>query len=146
MKKEELIEIIGHYGIEHQLKKLHEEVYELTEAILLDMDLDHITEEFADVQVLLAQIKAYSELDDSEIKEIFDYKVERQIKRIYEEDPKTVPEKQFKVGDTIKCVDSHECVEMMMSLSKKGVQTDFVYEKNGIKGLWLVVTEVENGG
>lgn len=146
MKKEELTEIIGHYGIEHQLKKLHEEVYELTEAILLRERRSHILEEFADVQVLLAQIKAYSELDDFEIKEIFDFKVERQIKRIYEENPKTVPEKQFKVGDIIKCVDSHECVEMMMSLSMKGIQTDFVYEKNGIKGLWLVVTEVENGG
>lgn len=146
MKKEELTEIIGHYGIEHQLKKLHEEVYELTEAILLRERRSHILEEFADVQVLLEQIKIWFDLNDYDIESSGNMKIDRQIKRIYEEDLKTVPEKQFKVGDTIKCVDLHECVDMMMSLSMKGIQTDFVYEKNGIKGLWLEVTEVENGG
>ena len=80
-----LLKIIRHYGLRNQLKKLHEEIYELSEAILDERSTyyhEHITEEFADVQVLLSQIKEYFDLDDKEIKQFFDYKVERQIKRM----------------------------------------------------------------
>lgn len=85
-KRRELTEIVKHYGIEHQLKKLHEEVFELTEAILrASKGRREVLEEFADVQVLLAQIKIWYDLEDQDIKNCFWYKVDRQITRMEEE-------------------------------------------------------------
>jgi hypothetical protein len=45
----------------------------------------------------------------------------------------------LKVGDTIKCANKEDCVNTMTELAKCGVETDFLYEKDGKKGLWLVV-------
>ena len=41
------------------------------------------------------------------------------------------------VGDTIKCADADDCINTMIKLSKEGVETDFLYEKDGECGLWL---------
>ena len=46
------------------------------------------------------------------------------------------------VGDTIHCLDKDMCVYLMQQLLKEGIETDFLYEKDGVKGLWLEVTEV----
>lgn len=48
-------------------------------------------------------------------------------------------EYEVKVGDAIKCHDKDELVRVMGELVKQGIYTDFLFEKNGIKGLWLVV-------
>lgn len=48
----------------------------------------------------------------------------------------------LKKGDTIKC-SKDEIVDVMMELEKEGVTTDFLYEKDGEKGYWLVVRKVE---
>ena len=48
----------------------------------------------------------------------------------------------LKVGDTIKCHDNDDMVEYMMALNKEGVETDFVYELNGVKGLWLEIVKI----
>ena len=48
---------------------------------------------------------------------------------------------RLQVGDTIRCTDSDDMVEIMHKLSSDGVYTDFLYEKDGEKGYWLVVTE-----
>ena len=48
----------------------------------------------------------------------------------------------LKVGDTIKCHDKEEMVDLMMELEKENITTDFMYEKDGQKGLWLVVEKV----
>lgn len=48
------------------------------------------------------------------------------------------------VGDTIKCHDKDELVRVMGELVKQGIYTDFLLEKNGIKGFWLVVERVED--
>ena len=45
----------------------------------------------------------------------------------------------LKVGDTIKCRDTEDLVETMKELQDNGIETDFLYEKNGEKGLWLIV-------
>lgn len=97
--KDKLLKIINHYEIAHQLKKLNEECFELIEAIrdyeedLIRVDCDdyytqhlkkHIEEEFADVMVLLGQIKFYYELDDERIKKIMEEKIDRQLDRIKE--------------------------------------------------------------
>lgn len=46
----------------------------------------------------------------------------------------------LKVGDTIKCHDPDDMVDKMEELTKPGINTDFVYEKDGKEGFWLVVT------
>lgn len=47
--------------------------------------------------------------------------------------------KDLKVGDTIKCVDNNDAIDAMTKLAKDGIQTDFLYEKDGKKGIWLIV-------
>lgn len=43
------------------------------------------------------------------------------------------------VGDTIQCSDRDELLAIDQELIKEGYQTDFMYEKDGEKGLWLVI-------
>lgn len=110
--KNDLLKIINHYGIEHQQRKLNEEAFELQEAIIKHenkgpvvtsienlnkiacsvsnkkyemLSIKNIEEEFADVIVLLSQIKYYYELDDKRIKKIMDEKIARQLERMKNE-------------------------------------------------------------
>ena len=88
-----------------QLKYFQSEVFELNEAILQyehinnydhtssnfktygnNMLLDHITEEIADVWVMLTQFKEYYGITTEKIDEIIDYKVARQLERIKSEE------------------------------------------------------------
>ena len=46
------------------------------------------------------------------------------------------------IGDTIKCKDPKEMVDLMYALNYEGIETDFMYEKDGEKGLWLEVVKV----
>ena len=46
------------------------------------------------------------------------------------------------VGDTIKCNNSDEAIELMKELALEGIETDFLYEKDGVHGLWLEVKKV----
>lgn len=85
MKNNRYHKIIEHYGINNQLKKLSEEVYELQESILEQHNIEHILEEYADVEVILEQIKQFFNLDDEKIELIKDYKVARQLYRIRNE-------------------------------------------------------------
>lgn len=48
----------------------------------------------------------------------------------------------LQVGDTIKCHDKEEMLGLMYELQKENIITDFLYEKDGIQGLWLVVEEI----
>jgi len=41
-------------------------------------------------------------------------------------------------GDTIKCSNAMEIIDVMQALEKEGYSTDFLYEKDGKKGLWIV--------
>ena len=74
--------IINHYGVNAQLKKLTEEVYEFEEAVLEKHNKEHITEEIADVFVILSQFIVKFNLDEDKIMEIMEQKVNRQIKRM----------------------------------------------------------------
>lgn len=96
--KDKLLKIINTYGVLPQLKYLQSEVFEFNEAIIQfengnwlgELDFEnaeikakqHIIEEFADVMVMLEQFKAYYELDNQEIMNIMEYKINRQIDRI----------------------------------------------------------------
>ena len=99
--KEDLLKIIKHYGINSQQRKLEEEVFELQEAITthelkqsVEYDIplteivgtkEHITEELADVLVLLGQIIHYYDIDKKEIEKLLKYKIGRQLRRIENE-------------------------------------------------------------
>lgn len=77
--------IINHYGINAQLKKLNEEVYEFEEAVLEKHNKEHITEEIADILVILQQFKEKYNIDLAEINKVMKNKVDRQIRRIEKE-------------------------------------------------------------
>lgn len=90
----DLIKIIKHYGINAQQRKLAEEVFELQEVITiyesrksaeLANTREHITEEIADVLVLLFQFNEYYGLDIDDISKIMDNKIKRQLERIKNE-------------------------------------------------------------
>lgn len=88
--KNKLKAIFNKHGASAQLKKLGEEVFELQESIINYIDcgyidgterLNHITEEFADVMVVLNQIKEVYKLDEDEIMNIMKLKIDRQCER-----------------------------------------------------------------
>lgn len=88
--KTKLKKIFEKHGVSKQLKKLSEEVFELQEAIIDYTDFGfidivgyekHIKEEFADVMVILNQIKEVLELNEDEIKDIMEFKIDRQCER-----------------------------------------------------------------
>ena len=47
----------------------------------------------------------------------------------------------LKVGDKIKFHDKDDLIKTMTELAKCDIETDFMYEKDGENGLWLVVTK-----
>lgn len=48
----------------------------------------------------------------------------------------------LKNGDTIKCSSPDEAIDLMDELDREGYDADFLYEKDGEKGLWLEILEV----
>ena len=91
--------ILDHYGLMPQHKQLAEEHYELTEACIVAEtsskntgDITNamrsaITEELADVFVLMSQIRQYFGIEQADITNVYAKKVERQLQRI-ENEPK----------------------------------------------------------
>lgn len=96
--KEDLLKIIEHFGINNQQRKLEEEIFELEEAITINQlketveyeiplteivgTREHITEELADVMLLLEQFKTYYGITSEEITNLFWNKVARTLQRI----------------------------------------------------------------
>ena len=87
--KENLLQIVNHYGLKHQLKYIHTEYYELDETILNyitgNEDREHIAEELSDCFVMLKQFQYYYGIEDKDIEKIMKYKIDRQLKRIEKE-------------------------------------------------------------
>lgn len=54
---------------------------------------------------------------------------------------KGIGERMIQVGDAIKCHDKEDMVNTMSELEKENIHTDFLYEKDGVKGFWLVVVD-----
>lgn len=93
--KEDILKIINHYGVNHQLRKFQEEVFELNEAIIkaeenlaLEKYIEHIAEEIADVLHMLIQFILYYEIPEEDIRKVLEYKVNRQSKRVDNEKTK----------------------------------------------------------
>lgn len=96
--KDKLLEIINHYGVLPQLKYWQSEVFELSEEIIefeydeyyyyepvAEQHKKHITEEIADVLVMLSQFQHYYDITDEQIKEVMEQKIDRQLERIANE-------------------------------------------------------------
>lgn len=100
--KEDILKIINHYGVNHQLRKFNEETYELQEAIInaennrligiirkpCELAIEHIAEEIADVLHMLIQFILYYEIPEEDIRKALEYKVNRQSKRVDNEKTK----------------------------------------------------------
>lgn len=97
--KTKLEKIINHYGVNHQLKYFQGEVFELTESIFqyeeqkrvceqccnelhIEKEKQHITEEIADVLVMLEQFIHYYDINPIDIEIIKEFKINRQLERI----------------------------------------------------------------
>ena len=48
----------------------------------------------------------------------------------------------LKIGDVIRCHDKVDIIEMHNELARNGIQTDFVFERNGKQGLWLEIKQI----
>lgn len=89
-------QIIEHYGVIPQLKYMQTEMFELIEAIIerethwnYDTEIqnmkpldEHIEEGYADLTMMLEQIKVYYNLSEENIQKIKEQKIERQLERI----------------------------------------------------------------
>lgn len=102
--REDCLKIIDHYGINHQQRKLAEEVFELQEAItkheftkgdnktLEELGetkkwdtyffKNNVVEELADVMVLLRQFQAYYNIETEQLGTIMYDKIQRTLKRM----------------------------------------------------------------
>lgn len=93
--KNKLRSIFNKHGFIKQLNKLSEEISELQIAItqyeyplikkknkeLIKFEKEHVTEEFADVMILLMQIQLHYDLDENGVIEFMKQKINRQCKR-----------------------------------------------------------------
>lgn len=88
--KPRLAFLATHYGLRHQLDKLQEELRELDEAIdehrqfHIPHTKAHLVEELADVYVVARQIMHLMDVHTTQVSEIVDFKVDRQLWRIRE--------------------------------------------------------------
>ena len=93
-----LLEIINHYRVMPQLKYFQSEVFELVEAVInrelhwnYDTEIQdikpldkHIAEEISDCFVMLKQFQYYYGIEDKEIEDVMNEKIDRTISRIEE--------------------------------------------------------------
>lgn len=82
---EKAVAIVDKYGVHHQKVKAAEELSELQTLLLQDanckdkVSVAHITEELADVYVVLKQVEAIYFLDDRDIQPYIDFKLDRTL-------------------------------------------------------------------
>ena len=91
MIDERLKQIADHYGLYSQLSILQEECAELIQAAskykrnrLID-DYQHIVEEIADVEIMIAQVKYLLKMHNYHVDGVKEEKITRQLERIQNE-------------------------------------------------------------
>ena len=78
-----LLTIFNTYGKSHQVSKLLEEVGEFIETVIND-DKENMVQEMADCMVMLKQFQYYYGIEDKEIEDVMNEKIDRTISRIEE--------------------------------------------------------------
>ena len=81
LNKEDINKIFTHFGYDAQVKKLNEEFFEVTEALVLK-NREMVVEEIADVLVVLEGFKEHYEISDEELLESGVPKVDRTIRKV----------------------------------------------------------------
>lgn len=88
-QKEILQEAIKHYGAELQVNVAIEEMSELTKELCKSLrykaNRNNITEEIADVLIMIEQLKIIFQLSPAAIENVKEYKLLRLEKRIFKE-------------------------------------------------------------
>ncbi len=87
--EEKVKKIAEHYGLKNQLRQLAEECCELS--VESSHSARHgttvkIIEEIADVMIMIKQVIYLAKIDKCDIEECINYKINRQLKRIEEEE------------------------------------------------------------
>ena len=86
MNKNDLKEIIAHFGKEKQIDKLLEELGELITAVIKfklgDKDIDDVLDEIADVHVMIDQFLMINHINHINLIERKKFKIERTLNRI----------------------------------------------------------------
>lgn len=82
-QKEQLQEIVNHYGADHQKDKLFEEMAELQKEVCKEKDckgdIPHIAEELADVSIMLQQMQIIYGITDEQIEQVVQKKIDRTL-------------------------------------------------------------------
>lgn len=85
-QKEQLQEIINNYGHESRKAMLFEEMAELQKEVCKELrgkgDIQHITEEMADVNIMLQQMQLIYGITDEQVEQVVQKKIERTLDRI----------------------------------------------------------------
>ena len=85
--RQQVRQIVEHFGAYAQISKAVEELIELSEVLIKDInkaevDKDSLYEELADVCVMFYQLKIIYNIDDTTLQEEVDKKVDRTLQRI----------------------------------------------------------------
>lgn len=88
MMMKKIKKILDHYGEDNQIRKTIEELDELKEALEEGHNIEHILEECADVMIMLNQLSWIYDFDQGMINAMMEYKIERTLLRIREEEKK----------------------------------------------------------
>lgn len=97
-QKQQCKQIFKSYGVENQLEKLKEELNELYEAVVdfqenqSEANRNHLAEELADVEIVSKQVKS-AVAGDELVNQFIQYKLNRQLKRIEDENMSSVSER-----------------------------------------------------
>mgnify|MGYP003476018399 FL=1 len=88
-ESDKIKKIADHYGIKNQLRQLAEECSELS--VESSHSARHgttvkIIEEMADVMIMIEQVVYLAKIDKCDIEDCINYKINRQLKRIEEEE------------------------------------------------------------
>ena len=88
--KKKIRQIANHYGLQHQCTKTIEELRELAEECMKTACKGSIPvnliNEMADVLVMILQLIYLGKIEFEDIESVMEYKVDRQIQRIKEEE------------------------------------------------------------
>ncbi len=49
---------------------------------------------------------------------------------------------ELKSGDTIKCFSYEDMHYVLESLKRQGIKSDYLYEKDGKEGMWIIVEPI----
>lgn len=109
---------VEYYGEDYMTTVCMEECAELIQAISKEIrgksDIEHLTEEMADVTICLEMLKQIYDIKDDDLEKWIEKKQERIKARITS---------SYKIGSKIECRDTDDLLDTMIQLMEKGIYT-----------------------